>query len=98
MSQQSSSLGIGWYSRKDYPRILEIMEDAHVLPPTYELWSKKAEGLERGAAALGAIVVRASIEPEEFVAWCASHGMKPDAKGRNAFGSDFVCRNLSRKH
>jgi hypothetical protein len=95
MSQQIRSLGIGWYSREDYPRILQIMEDAHVLPPTYEVWCEKAEGLESRAKALGASVVRAIIEPEEFVAWCASRGMKVDAKARTAFGSEFSYRSVS---
>jgi hypothetical protein len=95
MPQPISSLGIGWYSREDYPRILQIMEDVHVLPPTYEVWREKAEDLESRAKSLGATVVRAIIKPNEFVVWCASHGMKVDAKARTAFGTEFSYRSLS---
>jgi len=99
MPQEISSLGIGWYNREDYPRILQIMEDAHVLPPTYDVWRKKAEGLESQVKASGAaVVVRAIIKPEEFVAWCASRGMKVDAKARTAFGSEFVYRSVNGKN
>jgi hypothetical protein len=90
-----SATGIGWYNREDYPRILEIMEDADVLPTTYDTWRQKAEGLERQIKASGAIVVRAVIEPKEFVAWCAARGLKVNAKARTAFGSECAYRKIN---
>jgi len=68
--------------------------DAHVLPPTYELWRQKAESQERSAKASGLAVVRAVIKPEEFAFWCAKEGLDIDAKARTAFAADFAARML----
>lgn len=46
MTLQVRALGMAWYRRQDYGRILEIMEDAHLLPPTFDKWLGKAEKLE----------------------------------------------------
>lgn len=85
-----AAAGIIWFNREDYPRILEIMKDAHVLPPTYELWREKAENDERRAQAAGLRVVRAVIDPQKFIAWCATNGLDIDAKARTAFAADFA--------
>ncbi|MBW7966771.1 hypothetical protein [Bradyrhizobium sp. BR 10261] len=87
-----AAVGISWFNREDYPRILEIMVDAYVLPPTYERWREMAESQERRAKASGLAVVRAVIKPEEFVAWCAKEGLDVDAKARTAFAAEFAKR------
>ncbi len=54
--------GIPWYDREDYRRILKVMADANVLPPTYEKWRYMADRLERTIQSAGGIAVRAKIE------------------------------------
>jgi uncharacterized membrane protein len=94
MSAAISATGLVWYDREDYPRILEVMKDAHVLPDTYDQWRKKAENVERGAQHSGALVVRAVIKPEQFLAWCTIRGLNVDAKARNAFAAEFARNSL----
>ncbi len=36
-------VGVPWYTRQNYRRILEIMEDAHLLPSTFDKWLHAAE-------------------------------------------------------
>lgn len=95
---QIRAAGISWFREEDYPRILEIMTDAHVLPPTYQVWREKAERQERTAKASGVIVIRAVIEPDEFLAWCAREGLNVDAKARTAFAADFAARQVKATH
>jgi ribosomal protein S10 len=64
------AIGIPWYERETYRRILQIMEDATVLPATYEKWRYAADKFVRTAERSGAVVVRAIIDPDEFVGWC----------------------------
>jgi len=92
------AVGIAWYSRQNYRRILEIMEDADKLPATYDQWLKSAETGERQMKHSGYIVVRAIIDPEEFVAWCRSRGLKADAKARMQWGNEFVYRQVKSTH
>jgi hypothetical protein len=79
--------GWAWYEESDYPRILQIMEDADRLPATYARWREKAETAERELKGRGHEVVRAMISPDTFPAWCRSHGKKVDAQARILFAS-----------
>ena len=42
-------------------------------------------------------MVRAHLDPDEFVAWCAGHGMNVDAKARTRWASEVAYRELSGK-
>ncbi len=84
------AVGIAWYSRQDYRRALEIMEDADQLPRTFDQWLKRAEATERQIKRAGHVVVRAMIKPEEFAAWCRAKGLNTDAKARTEWASEFA--------
>jgi hypothetical protein len=79
--------GLAWYEERDYPRILQIMEDADRLPVTYARWREKAENHERELRGQGHEVVRAMISPDTFPAWCRSHGKRVDAQARILFAN-----------
>lgn len=87
-----SAFGLGWYEREDYPRILEIMEDAHLLPRTYDAWRKSAETGEREQKRKGVVVIRVVIKAEEFLAWCRARGLNVDKNARMRFGNEAVLR------
>jgi hypothetical protein len=92
------AMGLAWYAREDYPRILEIMADAQTLPATYEKWLKLAEEIERGMMSQDHVVVRAVIDPDEFPAWCAARGLNVDADGRKRFASWVAFRQVKETH
>ncbi|MGZ3309798.1 MAG: hypothetical protein ACXU8R_14870 [Xanthobacteraceae bacterium] len=87
------TLGIPWYRREDYPRILEIMEDARILPLTFDEWQRKAEGVEHIS---GAPAVRVMIDPDEFLAWCAREGRPVDGKARATFAAEGAARHQAK--
>jgi hypothetical protein len=82
-----SAVGMVWYKRQDYKRVLQIMEDADVLPPTYDKWLHAAEKAMEKMKRSGHMVVRAYIDPQTFPAWCVEHGLTPDANARSDFAS-----------
>lgn len=92
------AVGIAWYSRQNYRRVLEVMEDADNLPGNFDQWLKRAEATERQFKRSGHIVVRAIIEPDEFAAWCRSRGLNIDAKARTEWGNEFVYRKVKDTH
>jgi hypothetical protein len=63
---QTRAIGIPWYFRQDYRRILDIMKDADTLPTTYDAWLRKAEKVESDYKRQGFVVVRAIIDPSKF--------------------------------
>ncbi len=72
----------------DYPRVLAIMEDSRELPSTYDEFRKMFEAGERKLKSAGHIVVRATIEPDEFLAWCREKGMKANTDARLEFANE----------
>lgn len=40
---QLDAVAVLWWSREDYARMLEIMADAHRLPPSFEDWLQRAQ-------------------------------------------------------
>lgn len=85
-----SVVGIGWYEREDYPRILEVMEDARLLPRTYNEFLEKAHLGERKLTSAGHRVVHAVIKPDEFVSWCRARNLKIDTHARQRWGNEFA--------
>jgi hypothetical protein len=88
-----SLLGIAWYREDDYPSILDVMTDSHLLPRTFREWKKRAESTESQALREGKIVVRAVIDPKAFPGWCVVRGLNIDAKARTAFANEEAYRN-----
>jgi hypothetical protein len=84
--------GIPWYDREDYPRIVAMMEDAHVLAPVYEQWLAAAENNEREAQRVGVRTLRAIIRPDAFAAWCAERDLPPTSKARMQYVQEFTAR------
>jgi hypothetical protein len=90
--------GMSWYRAEDYGRILEIMEDADKLPPTYDQWRRGAERGERELKGRRDVVIRAMIDPDEFPAWCREKGLKLDADGRTTFASWVAYQQVKDTH
>lgn len=95
MSTTIRATGIPWYAREDYPGILAIMEDAQVLPATWEEWFKRAKKVRDQLRAQGHIVEQVHIDPDTFPEWCGANGHNVDAKGRTAFANLHAYRKFS---
>lgn len=92
------AMGMAWYKREDYPRILQIMEDADKLAPTHEKWQYAAHKGERELQAKGTLVIRAIIDPDEFLAYCARHELKVDAQARTRFAAERAAEQVRSTH
>lgn len=93
-----SAVGIPWYTEQNYPRILEVMEDAHLLPSTYAEWRERAEAVHRDLERQRVIVYRVDIDPDSFAAWCRARGLNVDASGRSEFANQHAAFMARQKH
>ena len=87
---ETNKVVIGWFERNDYPKILEIMEDPHKLPTTFDEWEKHTLAAEEEMQVIGREIVRFVIKPDAFMAWCHEHGEKADAQARVRFGNEHI--------
>jgi hypothetical protein len=85
MFEPSEVTGIPWYDRDTYGRILEIMEDAYLLPDTYEKWLRGATEIVARVYQRGDLPLRVRIEPVQFQAWCCAQGCVADVEARMEF-------------
>jgi hypothetical protein len=85
-----------WLREKDYPVLLEILDDADKMPRTWKEWLKRAEQMEERAKAQGYRTQRVYIDPDRFADWCLCEGMSTDSEGRQKFALARYCRSKIR--
>lgn len=83
-----SVVGMPWYRKADYARLRAAFADGARLHETHAEWSAAARATEAHLAAQGHRVVRVEIDPEEFVAWCSTRDVAPDAEARMRYANE----------
>lgn len=92
------AVGMVWYRREDYPRILQIMADADKLPATWDKWFYRAEKGRRRIEKDGMVVEKVYLDPDEFPRWCEARGLDIDAKARTRFANEAVAAKYRGTH
>jgi hypothetical protein len=67
-----------WIERHNYPALKALSPNEPDWPDTYDEWLKLATEQIAKAEALGVVVNKAVIDPQEFAAWCVSSGLNPN--------------------
>ena len=86
-----------WYDRRDYPALLKLFSDPHMLPATYDAWLNRAEQTECQLKNAGLAVARIWIRPVPFAAWCRERNVSPDQWARLTFVSEEARRLSARQ-
>ena len=81
-------VGLVWYRREDYPRVLQIMLDAEDLQESWNEWRRDARRVERELRRQGVPTSRVVLDPDTFLNWCAVRGLEPIASSRSAWASE----------
>jgi hypothetical protein len=89
--------GIGWYSREQYRRLIEVSEDAENMSPTWEDWEANARKLLSTLRSEGIPARELPIDVEEMISWCRAQGKPVNGAARDEFIS-LKCRELLGKN
>jgi hypothetical protein len=81
-SEMRIVLGVTWYRRKDWPRLMQLIPDREIMQDNFAEWLCEAELMEQDIKATGTTTRRIILDPDELTAWCEARGRQPDAKGR----------------
>lgn len=76
-------IGIPSYKRENWDALMEIFEDRHKLPDTFDQWVDTAQSLVNRLEARGIQVIKVDIDPVEFPIWCGERSLHIDADARN---------------
>lgn len=83
-------VGVAWYRREQWPRLLEISEDREKLEESYDEWLESAVKGLGTFASQGLKAIRVDVDTEELLAWCARRNLPVDGKARAEFTTEKV--------
>jgi len=78
-------LGVAWYRRDQWGRLLEISSDRAELEDTYDKWKAVAEENLGNLAKHGYKLRKVEIDVEELLIWCNSQNRAVDGDARTEF-------------
>jgi hypothetical protein len=81
----ATPLALPLYERSKYARVLEVMDDRDLLPPTYDAWSAHWTQLLRSTQTGERRLLVVPLDPDEFCAWCDDNGFSRDGIARLAY-------------
>jgi len=90
MGAPSQTLALPWFTRSDYPALLELFSDSNKLPTTYDAWLEGAEGIEQQFQSNGFKIAKIWIRPVPFAAWCKERNVSPNQVARMIFINEAV--------
>jgi hypothetical protein len=90
-------LGVAWYTREQYGRLLELANDRDSLEETYEDWQASAEKMMVKLSKPGVLPRKVHIDVEELVAWWKANNRPIDGASRTMFVADKVEDEIGRK-
>jgi hypothetical protein len=90
-------LGVSWYTREQYDRLLELADDRDNLEDTYDEWQASAEKMMVKLSKPGVLPRKVHINVEELVAWCKAHNRPINGAARTMFVADKVDEEIGRK-
>ena len=82
------AVAVIWWSRDEYPRVLQTMTDARKLPPSFDHWEERAHEAISMIISQGGKPIRVETSVDKFVTYCTIRGLNFDARGRSQFAAD----------
>jgi len=88
-------VGLAWFRKEDYARLLTIFEDAQDMHDTWEEWEESAKKVEERLKGEQYVVERVNIDPDTFPDWCRRAGIGIVASARSRFAVETVANRHS---
>ncbi|HET7099985.1 MAG TPA: hypothetical protein VFJ52_02450 [Terriglobia bacterium] len=87
---KNTVVGIAWYRRDQWPRLLEISADWSDIEDSYDHWLVHATEAFETMRNEGLKPVKVDIDTEELLAWCASRKIHLDGRARARYVTERV--------
>lgn len=83
-------VGVAWYRREQWNRLLEMSSDRDKLEDTFDEWKSSAEKQFDNLARSGFLVRKVDIDVDELLSWCDSKNRPVDGEAR----ADYTATTL----
>jgi 2-methylcitrate dehydratase PrpD len=87
-------VGLAWFDRKQWNRLIEAAEDRSELDETYEQWQQRALEAVQAIEQQGQQVERVHVETQSLVSWCKEKKLPVNAKS----SAQYVTELMQRRH
>ena len=84
-NEHTHILGIAWFRREQWDRLLEVSADRDDLEETFDEWVQWAQQHYDGLRRSGYNVTKIDVDVEELVRWCRQRGRPVDGEARSEF-------------
>ncbi len=84
----TAELGLGWYRREDWDRLLQMFPDRDQMHDSYDEWLADVRHHEKFLRREGNITKRIVVKPDELATWCTIRGKAPIASARAEYISE----------
>ena len=81
-----SQVGFAWFTREQWQRLAEVVDDRNELDDTFEQWERNALAALYKLESQGHSVRKVRVDVETFVTWCRGRGRRVDSAAR----ADYV--------
>jgi len=86
----NTAVGIAWYRREQWPRLLEISADRSDLEDSYDNWLVHVTEAFETMRNEGLDPVKVDVDTEELLAWCRRRNLPVSAKARARYVTEKV--------
>jgi hypothetical protein len=88
-------VGIAWYRREEWPKLLAASADRDQLEDTYDEWVSGVEETLSRLSAEGIHAEKVDIDMDKLIAWCREKQVPLDGNARAKYASVMLeARNL----
>ena len=91
-SPKEPRVGVAWFRREDWARLMEISADRDDREATFEAWEAGAIATAAELRAQGAEVSRVPVDLDRLGRWCRGQGIAVDARARAGFVAEELRR------
>lgn len=87
-------VGVAWYRRHDWQRLLEVSVDREELEGSYDEWATAMPGRMAEVEQAGFTPHKIDVAVDELICWCRHNGRVVDGSAR----ADFAAHKLQELH
>lgn len=89
-NEKTQAVGVAWYRREQWPRLLEISADRDTLEDSYDEWLAHASNTFEFLKRNDLSPIQVDIDTEELLAWCRARNLPVNADARTNYTAGIV--------
>ncbi len=91
IEMQIRSVGMPWFEEADYADFRRLLPERR-WHATFDAWRQAAEQNLEKIRSTGVLAIKAHVQSQAFVIWCASRGLDVNSQALTRYAAEFASR------